>query len=102
MPKKKDDEIGQAGNYAAPVDTAGMDEEMKSTLGLGKSGRETRPQGGAAAPKANVGTPGNRPLTTSKNLSAIQDEIQRQKEVNAGARVMRRREGQLRNPRRNG
>lgn len=27
--------IGRAGNYAAPVDTAGMDSEMKATLGMG-------------------------------------------------------------------
>jgi len=27
--------VGRAGNYAAPVDTAGMDPEMKQTLGMG-------------------------------------------------------------------
>lgn len=27
---------GKAGNYRAPVDTAGMDPEMKRTLGVGR------------------------------------------------------------------
>ena len=99
--KKKDEEIGQAGNYAAPVDTVGMDPEMKATLGLGKEGREKRPRPTAppAPPKrdpapgnpAVVGTPGNRPLATSKNLGAIQDEIAWTKSVNAGNRAFNRR-----------
>jgi hypothetical protein len=35
-PKKKAPPSGKAGNYRAPVDTAGMDREMKETLGFGK------------------------------------------------------------------
>ena len=36
-PKKKaPDPSGKVGNYRAPVDTVGMDEEMKKTMGFGK------------------------------------------------------------------
>lgn len=31
--------IGKVGNYAAPVDTAGMDPEMKKTMGFGAKKR---------------------------------------------------------------
>ena len=30
----------KAGNYRAPVDTAGMDPEMKKTLGIGQKGKK--------------------------------------------------------------
>lgn len=90
----------QAGNYAAPVDDEGMDPAMRETLGLTVKGRERRPQTAtSSAPAGNVGTPGNRPLTTAKNLPAMQQEIERMKGVNEGARIMKRREGALRNPR---
>ena len=32
--------VGRAGSYVAPVDTAGMDREMKRTLGVGRSGKK--------------------------------------------------------------
>jgi len=35
-PKAGKAPIGKVGNYAAPVDTAGMDPEMKRTMGFGK------------------------------------------------------------------
>jgi hypothetical protein len=31
----KKEPVAKAGNYAAPVDTVGMDESMKVTLGIG-------------------------------------------------------------------
>jgi hypothetical protein len=34
--KRSNPAMGQAGNYAAPVDTAGMDPEMKKSLGVNK------------------------------------------------------------------
>lgn len=103
--KKKEDEkppTAQAGNYAAPVDTVGMDEEMKASLGLGPKGREVRPTGGRETPmnsKIDVGIPGSRPPVTNKNLAAMKEEIARMHDINSGLRIMRRREGALRNPR---
>ena len=34
--KKRGNPVAQAGNYAAEVDTAGMDPEMKRTMGVAK------------------------------------------------------------------
>jgi len=35
-PKKRPNPTAQVGNYAAPVDTAGMDSEMKKLMGVDK------------------------------------------------------------------
>ena len=38
LPKKKPEfPSAKVGNYRAPVDTAGMDREMKETMGFGKA-----------------------------------------------------------------
>lgn len=44
MPSKRKSgtAVGRVGNYAAPVDTAGMDPEMKRTLGIAGGGRARR------------------------------------------------------------
>lgn len=40
VPRRKP--VGQAGNYAAPVDTVGMDESMKQVLGVAKNQRRRK------------------------------------------------------------
>lgn len=46
--------IGRAGNYAAPVDTAGMDPEMRRTLGIGVK-RPAKPMGMLERLRAKAG-----------------------------------------------
>lgn len=48
--------IGRAGNYSAPVDTAGMDPEMKDTLGSPKPKRMNKVEGAFMAGAKNKST----------------------------------------------
>lgn len=67
----------RAGNYIAPVDTQGMDPEMKSTLGVGSTTNRYQ-------------RPSKPPKMKPDKLGPIKAEIARKNAINKGYAALKR------------
>ena len=67
----------RAGNYIAPVDTQGMDKEMKQTLGVGITTNRYQ-------------KPTSPPKMKPDKLAGIKKQIEEKKAINRGYQALRR------------